>query len=258
MATETRPEGPVSSPRPVPREVPPLRNGDRLTGPEFERRYDAMPHLKKAELIDGIVYIPSPDFPRSLDVEAAMSSPVSFEYHSAQHFDLIGWLFLYRMSTPGVRGGDNGTIKLDLDNLPQPDAFLIINPDRGGQAVINEDGYIVGAPELVAEVAFSSVSYDMHAKLNLYRRHNAREYVVWRVEDGGFDWFVQRDGRFERLEPTPDGTYRSEVFPGLWLDPSALIRGDLAAVARVVQAGLATPGHAAFVERLRRAKDARP
>ena len=224
--------------RPLPAsglERPPLENGDRLARPEFERRYEATPGLRKAELIEGVVYMPP---------------PVGFEHHSGPHFDLITWLGLYRLATPGVRGGDNGSLRLDLDNMPQPDAFLIILPTRGGQAHISADDYVTGAPELVAEVASSSVSYDLHAKLHVYRRNGVREYVVWRIRDRAIDWFVLREGSYERLATTPEGQFHSEVFPGLWLDPAALIRGDMAAVARVVQQGGATPEHAAFVARL--------
>ena len=63
-------------------------------------------------------------------------------------------------------------------------------------------------------------------------------------------WFVLRDGRFERQPPGDDGIYRSEVFPGLWLDPSALFADDLERLVAVVDLGVATPEHAAFVARL--------
>jgi Uma2 family endonuclease len=232
----------MATPRPIPPVIPPLRNGDRLTSTEFERRYHAMPGLKKAELIEGVVYVPS---------------PVS-EDHGPPHFDLISWLGLYRMATPGVVGSDNGTIRLDLDNRPQPDVHLRILASHGGQSRVSVDRYVVGAPELVAEVAVSSVSYDLHDKLHVYRRNRVRESIIWRVEDEAIDWFALREEKYERLASGPDGIYRSAVFPGLWLDPSALIGGDLLAVARVVQAGLATPEHAAFVERLRQAKEPRP
>jgi Uma2 family endonuclease len=214
-----------------------LRNGDRLTRAEFERRYAAMPDVKKAELIEGEVYMPS---------------PVSDD-HSGAHFDLITWLGLYRLATPGVVGGDNGTLRLDLDNEPQPDAFLRILASHGGQARVDADGYVTGAPELVAEVAVSSVSIDLHGKLHVYRRNGVREYVVWRVEDAQIDWFVLREGRYEPLPRTPAGLYQSEVLPGLCLDPAALIRGDLLTVFQAVQQGLAGPEHAAFVARLRQA-----
>jgi hypothetical protein len=214
--------------------VPPLENGDHLTRAEFERRYDAMPHLKKAELIEGVVYMPS---------------PISNE-HAEPHFDLIGWLAFYRAATPGIAGGDNGTVRLDLDNEPQPDAFLRILASHGGQARVDIDGYISGAPELAAEVARSSVSIDLHVKLNVYRRNGVREYLVWRVDDQVFDWFVLREGRYEPLVPTTEGVYKSEVLPGLWLESAALLRGDLPAVFQTARRGLDSPEHAAFVRRL--------
>ena len=217
--------------------VPPLENGDRLTRPEFERRYAAMPHVKKAELIEGVVYMPS---------------PVSNE-HAQPHFDLITWLGFYRAATPGIAGGDNGTVRLDLDNEPQPDAFLRILAEHGGQSRVDEDGYVSDAPELVAEVARSSVSIDLHAKLNAYRRNGVREYIVWRVEDRTIDWFILREGRYETLAVGSDGLYRSEVLPGLWLDAVALLRGDLQAVFQTVQRGLESPEHVAFVRRLQEA-----
>jgi Uma2 family endonuclease len=241
MATSERTELTIPEIETFDASIPPLENGDRLTREEFERRYDAMPELKKAELIEGVVY---------------MGSPVSHRRHSRPHLNVGGWLCHYLSATPGLDGGDNGSIRLDPDNMPQPDAFLMILPEFGGQARISDDDYIEGSPELVVEVASSSVSYDLHAKLNVYRRKGAREYLVWRVRDRAFDWFVLRDGRYDRIEPSPDSTIRSEVFPGLWLDPQAMIRGDLAAVFQVVQQGIDSPEHAAFVAKLRDA--ARP
>lgn len=214
--------------------MPPLETGDRLTRPEFERRYAAMPHVKKAELVEGVVYMPS---------------PVSNE-HAAPHLYLCGLLSYYLAATPGIDGGDNGTLRLDMDNEPQPDAFLRILAEHGGQARVDEDGYISGAPELAAEVARSSVSIDLHAKLHAYRRNGVREYIVWRIEDQAIDWFVLREGRYEPLAAGADGLYRSEVFPGLWLDAAALLRGELLIVFQTVQRGLDSPEHAAFVSRL--------
>lgn len=214
--------------------VPELRAGDRLTRAEFERRYEHMPQLKKAELVEGVVYMPS---------------PVSTEEHGGPHFDLITWLGVYRARTFGVQGGDNATLRLDLDNEPQPDAFLRILPEFGGQSR-TRDGYIEGAPELIAEVAASSVSYDLHDKLNAYRRNGVREYVVWRVWDRTIDWFVLRDGQYRNLPLAPLGWYQSEVFPGLWLEPSALVEGDLGRVLQVLQEGLDNPDHADFVRHL--------
>jgi Uma2 family endonuclease len=216
--------------------VPALENGDRLTRAEFERRYDAMPHLKKAELIEGVVYVPS---------------PVRHRQHGAPHAHLIIWLGQYAANTPGVEVGDNSSVRLDLDNEPQPDALLFIDPLCGGQVRISTDGIIEGAPELVAEVASSSVSYDLHAKLHVYRRNGVREYLVWRVLEREIDWFVLRAGLYERMPVDAQGLLRSEVFPGLWLDPAALIRGDLTTVLAIVQQGLTGPEHVAFITSLR-------
>jgi Uma2 family endonuclease len=220
-----------------PARIPPLETGDRLTRDEFERRYSAMRNVKKAELIEGVVYMPS---------------PVCNDDHGAPHFDLIGWLFTYRMQTPGVQGGDNSTLRLDLDNEPQPDAYLRILPNCGGQTH-NEDGFIAGAPELVAEVAASSVSYDLHLKLNVYRRNGVREYIVWRTQDKVIDWFVLRGGQFEPMPTGDDGILRSLIFPGLWLDPAALLAGNLARVLEVAQQGTTTPEYGEFANRLKAA-----
>ncbi len=215
-------------------DVPPLQAGDRLTRTEFERRYEAMPELKKAELIEGVVH---------------MGSPVSANNHAEPHFDLITLLGLYRLHTPGVVGGDNATLRLDLDNEPQPDAYLRILPEFGGQSVLDEKGYVSGAPELVAEVAASSVSYDLHDKLNAYRRNQVREYLVWRVRDREVDWFVLREGQFEKFPLGSDGLLRSEVLPGLWIDPQAVIARDAAKMFQVAMLGVASAEHQAFLAR---------
>jgi Uma2 family endonuclease len=138
-----------------------------------------------------------------------------------------------------------------MDNEPQPDAVLLIDPARGGQAHISDDDYIEDAPEFVAEVAASSVSIDMHTKFRIYERSGVREYLVWRVLEQAVDWFVLRAGHYERLMPDTQGVLRSEGFPGLWLDTAALLRGDIAAVLTTLQQGLMSPEHATFVARLR-------
>jgi Uma2 family endonuclease len=217
--------------------IPPLQNGDHLSREEFERRYNAMPGIKKAELIEGVVHMPS---------------PVKFKKHSGPHFDLIGWLAQYVAFTPGTDGGDNGTLRLDLKNEPQPDAFLLILPEFGGQAAFDEDDYIVGAPEWIGEVSASSVSYDLHSKLEAYRRNRIKEYLVWRVLERAIDWFVLEGDQFTRLPCGADGIYRSRVFPGLWLDVQALLNAQLANVFEIVKQGIATPEHQEFVMTLQK------
>ena len=220
--------------RSEPRQPPPLEQGDRLTRDEFERRYNAMPDLKKAELIEGVVY---------------MAAAVKFERHGHEHNHLNGWLTIYESETGGVVAGDNSSLRLDLDNMPQPDCLLMRLPEFGGQADI-VDGYIEGAPELVAEVSSSTASLDLHAKLNVYRRNGVREYLVWRTQDEEIDWFVLREGEFQKLVPDADGILRSQQFPGLWLDAAAMTSGNLKRVIQVVQQGLASAEHAEFVRQL--------
>jgi hypothetical protein len=222
----------IHSPIALLKGIPPLENGDRLTRDEFERRYNAMPEGIKAELIEGVVY---------------MSSPVRLEQHGEPHFDLITWLGTYRVHTPGVRGGDNTTIRLDLDNEPQPDGLLFY---AGAKVHIDEDGYISGAPQLAGEITASTVSIDLGHKLNAYRRNEVLEYFVWRVQEEAVDWFILRQGKYERLPLSPEGYYKSQALPGLWLDPNALLKSDLVRVQQVLQEGLKSPEHADFVARL--------
>lgn len=215
--------------------VPPLENGDRLTRVEFERRYHAMPKNVRAELVEGVVW---------------MASPVRCDGHGIERFDLIGLLGAYKYANSGLIGAVNATVHLDLDNEPQPDICLLIDPAHGGKVKIDAEGNIEGAPELVAEVAASSVSLDLGPKLNAYRRNGVREYIVWRVQDSEIDWFIHREGRFDRLQPGADGITRSEVYPGLWLDAHALIQGDLPRVHAVLRQGLDTAEHQAFISKL--------
>ena len=215
--------------------VLPLENGDRLTRHEFERRYQATGHIKKAELIEGVVYV---------------ASPLRFEPHAEPHSSIVGWLWVYRTATPNVRLGDNATVRLDMDNEPQPDALLRLDESVGGRSQISDDGYVEGAPELIVEVAASSASYDLGNKLNVYRRNQVQEYLVWQVYDQRLDWFRLSQGEYVLLQPDTDGIVRSEVFPGLWLAVPALLEGNLAQVLSVLQLGLATSEHAVFVEQL--------
>ena len=217
-----------------PGRVPELAAGDRLTRAEFERRYRAMPAVKKAELIEGVVYMPS---------------PVSHARHGGPHSRAIWWLSQYSVFTPGVECSDNATVRLDDSNEPQPDALLRILPTRGGSSRTT-GGYIEDAPELVLEVTASRVSYDLHDKLRAYQRNGVREYLVWRVDDEAIDWFVLQGGVYARLASDADGILRSEVFPGLWLDVGAMLRGELRAVLTALDRGLASEAHAAFAARL--------
>jgi Uma2 family endonuclease len=225
---------------PVGARIPPLQSGDRLSRDEFERRYRAMPAKVKCELIKGVVYVTPP--------------PVSDEGHSHPQTRFITWLGTYEAYTPGVRAGDNGTVRLDEDSEPQPDATLRILPQHGGQTRTSPDDYVEGAPEFVAEIAASSASYDLHDKLDAYLRNGVREYVVWRTWDRAIDWFQLQNDQFVRQLPDAQGLLKSSVFPGLWLEPSALLAGNQARVLQVLQQGLATAEHQEFVASLAKKK----
>ena len=214
---------------------PLLEHGDRMKAAEFEARYSAMPELKRADLLRGEVYMPS---------------PVRHNLHAQPHGEMVTWLGMYRMLTPGVEFGDNGTMRLDDDNQPQSDVALRIPAEAGGQSTVSDDDYITGAPELVCEVASSSRSYDLGVKRDVYAQFGVREYVVWQVEENGIDWFVLRNGAYVSVDPDPDNLFRSVTFPGLWLDWQALLTGNLAGVFAALQKGCATPEHEAFVRRL--------
>jgi len=215
--------------------IPPLESGDRLNRYEFERRYNAMRSLKKAELIEGVVYLPA---------------ALRFRSHAEPHGNLMGWLWTYKIFTPGVELGDNPTVRLDLDNEPQPDAVLLINENAGGQARLSEDDYVEGAPELVVEIAASSVAIDLHDKKRAYRRNGVQEYIVWQVFEQKLDWFYLQQGEYVSLPVDENNVIRSQVFPGLWLAAGDLLAGNMARVLSVLQEGLATSEHSMFVQQL--------
>ena len=215
--------------------VPPLENGDHLTRAEFERRYEGMPHITKAELIEGVVYMPS---------------PVRLGRHAEPHVHLVSWIGHYLSKTPYIRSGDNGTSRLDDENEPQPDAMILIPPWAGGGSIIDEDDYVSGAPDLVCEVAASSASIDLHAKKRAYLRNGVKEYLVWRTEERIVEWCELVDGKYAPIAQDEKGRIRSRVFPGLWLDVAALLAGDLAKVFAAVEEGTATDEHKAFVNKL--------
>lgn len=216
--------------------VPPLENGDRLTRLEFERRYEALPNVKRAELIEG---------------EVSVASPVRFKQHAKPHAQMMAWLTTYWVATPIVQLADNATLRLDLDNEVQPDALLFIEPEAGGRAIIGEDDYLAGAPELIIEIAASSAATDLHKKKTVYRRNAIQEYLVWQIYERRVDWFVLDEEVYVALQPAAQGVLSSRVFPGLRLAVPALLAGDLAAVLEEVRRGLVMPEHAEFVGRLR-------
>jgi Uma2 family endonuclease len=212
--------------------IPPLESGDRLTRAEFERRYEAQPEIKKAELIEGVVYV---------------ASPVRVRRHGAPHGRIIVWLGTYQASTPGVNLADNATLRLDLDNEPQPDVAVWID---GGNAFVDDDDYLQGAPELIVEVAGSSAAIDLHDKLIAYRRNGVQEYLVLLTHERETRWFRFENGETYRIEADEQGVLRSQMLPGLYFDAHRFWQGDLAGLLAVLQQGLASEEHAAFVKQL--------
>ena len=193
-----------------------LENGDRLNRIEFERRYTAS-NVKKAELIEGLVHV---------------ASPLRFTPHAKPHAQILIWLGTYQSMFPKLEVGIEPTVRLDEDNEPQPDAVLF---RLGGNAQIDDDGYITGAPELVVEIAASTVSYDLHAKKRVYERNGVKEYIVWRTLDREIDWFILENGKLEngkyvKLAPDDAGVIHSQEFDGLRLNVKAILNGDMASV----------------------------
>jgi len=213
------------------RRPPPLFNGDHLTRAEFERRYAAQPHIKKAELIEGVVHMPS---------------PVHLDKHSKPHSRIVGWLFNYVAATPGTDFGDNATVRLDRENEVQPDAFLRIHEAVGGRSRVDQDDYLEGAPELIVEVAASSAAYDLHEKLRVYRRNGVQEYLVLLAYEQETRWFQLIEGEYKLMAPDQEGILCSRIFPGLHFHPQLFWADDLAGLLKALQAGLATTEHQAF------------
>ena len=179
-----------------------------------------------------------------------MGSPVRYTQHGRPEHVLSSWLTFYEVRTRGVDAGHNSTLRLDLDNEPQPDLLLRIPEHAGGSSRVSADGYLEGPPELVVEVAASSTSMDLHQKLHAYRRNGVREYLVHRVDDGEVDWFLLDGGAYVRQSPDANGCLASRTFPGLVLDVAALLRGDLQALHAAIERHTGSPAHRAFVQRL--------
>ena len=205
----------------------PLENGDRRTVAEFERRYAADPNVNRAELIEGIVYV---------------ASPLRFRHHANPHAAIIGWLSIYWFATPGTQLADAPTVRLDDHNEPQPDVVLFREDSENVE--VNEDDYLVGAPELIVEISGSTASYDLGSKLDAYERNGVAEYLVWSTGDRTLTWLALNNetGKYDALEPDENGIFRSQVFPGLWLDGLALLEGNLPQVLAIAQKGLGDRG----------------
>ena len=205
--------------------LPMLENGYRLTTAEFLRRWEALPQIKKAELIDGTVY---------------MAPPLRADSHAEPDGLTHLWLGYFASQSAGVKFYSNPTLILDGNNAPQPDSVLCFTPANGGRACVNKKGYLTGAPELICEISSSSAALDMNDKLDSYRRSGVQEYIVWLTGERRLCWFVLEDGKYIPLVER-NGILKSRVFPGLALDVEALLSLDGARVLAVQQRSLAKP-----------------
>jgi hypothetical protein len=214
--------------------IPPLENGDRLDQKTFHERYRAMPPSVRAELIGGTVYVSSPQKRR----------------HARSHAALAWWLGQYQAATPGTEVLVNPTDILGPESEPEPDASLIVVPECGGQTWEDDEGYINGAPELNAEVSWTSESIDLNQKKRDYEKAGVLEYLVVALRQQQVFWFIRRRGKFRELPAAANGVIRSEVFPGLWLDPDALLQCDRECLLEVLRRGIASREHASFLAKL--------
>jgi len=236
MSTATIHRGTKSNGEKSPRfsAVPQLLNGDHLTVPEFEKRYEAAPASTRAELIEGIV---------------VMSSPTS-TIHAKAHALMVKFLGYYALKTPRITTAVDASLRLDGINEYQPDVLLWIESGNLSRTRTGSDGLLEGSPELAVEIAVSSSAYDLHEKKQVYQRWGVSEYFVWRVMDAQIQWFVLDQGGYVEARPRTDGVACSRVFPGLWLHLEALLESDETKVLRVLEQGLKTSEHRAFVRKV--------
>jgi Uma2 family endonuclease len=199
--------------------TPPLESGDVLDGAEYWRRYCATSDKLKSERINGKVYI---------------MSPLRAVYHGNPHLLLAQWIATFAMHDPTLIGSDNATVRMNADNDPQPDLCLLrVN----GQTRFDDEGYILGAPELIVEVAGSSASYDFREKRDVYEAAGVGEYLVFETIEGRIEWWRADNGRFVDISQV-DGIYKSVLFPGLWLDAEALRAANALKLIQTLEQGM--------------------
>ncbi|HZZ81730.1 MAG TPA: Uma2 family endonuclease [Gemmataceae bacterium] len=217
--------------------IPPLQPGDKLSRAEFLRRWEFHPEIKRAELIGGIVYMPSP----------------LTRLHGVTDSTAATWLGTYRAHTPGTESGSNATTLMGDEETLQPDEYLRVLPEYGGRSR-NEGKFVAGGPELITEISVSSASIDLNQKFELYERMGVLEYVTILMYEQEIRWHRLTAKGYKQIAPATGAIWKSKVFPGLWLDGKAMLANDAAKVLATLRKGLRSPEHAAFVKRLARKK----
>lgn len=220
--------------------IPFLENGDCLDGEEFLRRWEAMPEVKQAELVEGVVFI---------------NAAVRFRSHGTPASAVVAWLQFYVAETPGLECGVEATVALDHSNLVQPDVCLLVSPEANGNCSLNEHGILEGSPELIVEISASSANRDLHQKKEVYEKLGVAEYIVWDVEKKEIIWFMNLPEGFLRQSPDKNGLLRSRVFPGLQLRSEDLLNRDLKALQGIVQTGVKSAEHEKFVQTLKKVSE---
>jgi Uma2 family endonuclease len=188
-----------------------------MTRQEFHAAYANYEGLARVELIEGVVYLPS---------------PISLAGHARPQSLVLFWLNAFAAAQPAVEAVGPASVLLDDQNEPEPDAMLL----RTTPGWLNEEGFLVKIPELAVEIANSSRSRDLHQKLRAYERNGIAEYVVWRVSDGEIDWFELREGRYVKRAADASGMIESREFPGLVMDVPAMLAMDRAKVLAALKA----------------------
>ena len=234
-STRTRTPRQVATLRAKNRVAPRLVHGMRMNADEFLRIYETMPEDKKAELIDGVVYM--------------FLKLLSSEWHGEPDGLLQYWMASYAFQTPGIVTTPNSTVRLGIKSVPQPDGILRLKPEYGGKTRLDEKGCIVGPVEFAAQIAASSAALDLGKRLQAYCNEGVQEYLVWCTKSETVHWFHLLNGQYVPFVPDQDGVIRSRVFPGLWLDADALLKGDSKQLLTVLKRGMKSAEYKRFVKR---------
>ena len=189
---------------------------------EFMRRWEQIPELKQAELIEGVVYL---------------ASPVSLA-HGSYDALFVQWLGRYSFAVQkGLKITTNTTVPIGYSTF-QPDIALF-HPANAEDA---DRKYLEHVPDLVVEISHSSRSYDLGPKLAAYRSAGLRDYITVLLEDQRVEWRVLSGARYRLLQPAKDGILRSPNFPGLWLDTLALFPPNERRLFGAIDRGLEAAG----------------